>query len=103
MAVALAKKMITEKRVIWWAADRAAAKYYGLDLREEPGHGGVGVLLIYHPTEDFIRKQPNPDLVFFSKADLFDKEGCLTAFLVEKGYSLLSEMPGFRVWERDTS
>ena len=89
-----------EKRVIWWAADGPAAEYYGLDLREEPGHESVGVLLIHHPTMDFIRKQPNPDLVFISKTDIFDKEGCLTAFLVEKGYRLLSEMSGFRVLSR---
>jgi hypothetical protein len=95
-AAAAAKHAIAEDKTVWWSADRAAAKYYGLPVEQ----GNQFLALVINPHEPDLAKLPRPDLIILSKPDLYDENGALLAYLATERFADARALPAITVWRR---
>jgi hypothetical protein len=83
---------------VWWAADFAAARYYGLPLAEEMPRPGEA-LAVLNPTREFVAAHEAPAVLVLSKPDVYDAQGALRE-LAGAHYRIGRKLPAFSVYER---
>ena len=95
-AAAEARSALSKQKIVWWAADRAAAKYYLL-----PVDGSVsGFHLLASPTRQSVEELPPPDEIILSKPDLYDANHVLAEFVERNDSWSARTLPAFTVWRR---
>ena len=101
-AAALATNALAAGEVVWWAADPAAGRFYGVPVPSEPvlAPPAGQAVRIYSDTRQWLDQAPKPDLVLFSKPDLYDAQGSLAGYLTQGGYRRVRQLPAFTVWRR---
>jgi hypothetical protein len=94
-AAAIASTALHEGRTVWWAADFAAARYYGLPLVEnEPRQGEA--LAVMNPTREFAAAHEPPGVLVLSKPDVYDGQGALRELAAR--YGTPRELPAFSIY-----
>lgn len=77
--------------VVWWAADGAAARYYGLR----------GVFVVMSPDSGGLAALPPPDWVVLSKPDIFDGKDTIRTFLRDRIWVPTARFQSFEIYRRD--
>jgi hypothetical protein len=95
-AAAEARRALAQEKVVWWSADRAAGRYYGLPIDKADAQFRVVINAI--PAD--LEKLPPADVVFASKPDLYDSFAALDAFLRARRYQRVGSFAAFSVWRR---
>jgi hypothetical protein len=87
----------SKRGVVWWAADKESANYYGVF----PVHAGEqgSVFFANSRDADYLARLPVPDIVLLSKEDIYDRLGALRIYLTEHEYKITRTFPAFTVWE----
>ncbi len=94
-AAAIAKEHLADEKTVWWAADGAATVFYGVvDCRGGCVHRLMG------ETEDDMESLPFPDLIIFSKPDVYDRAGVLARFLKRHSFSEKVRVPAFSFYTK---
>ena len=78
--------------VIWWAADGAAFRYYGL----------AGAILMMSPPESALTDSPFPDWVVLSKPDVFDQHEAIRKFILTHGLVRVATLPSFEIYRESS-
>jgi hypothetical protein len=123
-AATIANNMVACGKVIWWAADGAAAKYYGLnpiDTMHALGNRSVlqpspvntlqtamntspistpRAYFAINSTVESLHNLPYPNVVILSKADIYDSSGQLQAWLEEQHFVTSEKFPAFEIWSK---
>lgn len=103
-AAAAAQTAMGDNRVVWWAADRAAADYYQVFPRlmssgENTTVGGQHpVFMANNRDAEYLGNLPKPTLVILSKPDIYDAGGHLRKFLADGNYKLLKPLASFTLY-----
>jgi len=99
-AATLAMASLAQGESVWWVADPAALHYYGVtgpDQAQVPHR----LLVVPGSPKDFERGLPSPDVVFYSKPDVYDNLNVVREFLQRGGYRVVSNLTAFTVWRRN--
>lgn len=108
-AAALARARADKGQVVWWAADRAAANFYGIDpqvfeMDEAPVRAAPPQIFMANNRDaEYLAHLPIPDLVILSKHDVYDAEGCLREFLEDRNISLITKLAAFEIFSQPQS
>jgi len=101
-AATLAKTTIQREGVVWWAADNAGAKYYGLDAGiPDASNSHRHALAVSIPAISgrmTYEELPLPQVVILSKSDIYDPKGRLAEWLDTHHFSIIQRFPAFTVW-----
>lgn len=97
-AAGSALDVISTGGIAWWAADAAAANYYGLF----PGHAGEPgpAYSSYSKDKDYLGKLPAPDVIILSKPDIYDPGSFVRTWISVNKFELTSSYTAFTVWRR---
>jgi hypothetical protein len=97
---AAAHDVLSQRQAAWWAADDAAARFYGLAPRTAgstpPGEQAVWSANSRDLT--YLTALPSPGLVVLSKPDIYDTDGILRAWLKENNYTIVRLHAAFTIW-----
>ena len=93
-AANLARNAIAANEKVWWIADELTGAYYKLPL------GSPNLTLSSSLTENSLASDPTPDLVCFSKPDIYDRHGKIDNYLREHDFKVTRVLPAFQVFER---
>ncbi len=96
-AAARAREAQAKGEVVWWAADGAGGRYYGLPTIEK--NVSTNVLLVVNVSPADLLPLPAPDLIAVSKPDTYDRSGAVTRYTIERYYSR-EELPAFTIYRR---
>jgi hypothetical protein len=77
-----------QNEVVWWAADQAAAKYYGLH----------DYLPVSNLNQSRLIYLPPPNWIVVSKADVYDRLGGIREFLTAKGADPEKTLQAFQIY-----
>lgn len=108
-ATAAALEAASHGGIVWWAADRAAANYYGIVPQVLAVDGAydrtapLQAFMANNRNAEYLTRLPKPDLVILSKHDVYDTDGCLRAFLTVHGYCLKTRLPTFEIFSQPRS
>lgn len=109
-AAEIAVQALDQGQRVWWAADYIGADYYRLPgefdaigvltSNQKPPvcHDLPGIQAVSNLDAACLAQKTAPDLVIFSKPDIFDLSGDLTRFLAAKGYRPVQTLPAFVIW-----
>jgi hypothetical protein len=92
-AATVARQALAKGDTVWWLADDATGRYYGLNESAKL----VSSLRILETDLNSIAK---PDVILLSKADLYDPEGKVTRYLRENNFKATAEVPAFQIFAR---
>jgi hypothetical protein len=98
----LALAALSERRTVWWNADKFGAWYYHLPLSESQPSPGKA-LLVNNPPAEALAGWPAPQWIAASKPDLFDNSGALARYISGHGFHLVAAFPAFIIWEAKES
>lgn len=105
-AAETARGVLQAGGVVWWAADRAAANFYGV-YPQVFALGGTPLMatppLIFMANNrdaEYLAHLPDPDLVILSKHDVYDSSGYLREFLIAHEFSLIKKLAAFEVFAK---
>ena len=93
----VAQEYLDRGKTVWWAADGAAVLYYGVSSSPDDRF-----YILMGESDDSLDKLPPPDLVVFSKPDVYDHSGALRRFLEANTYSELRRIPSFSFFKPDS-
>ncbi len=96
-AAKLALHAMESGRRVWWAADIAGARFYGL-FPAELGQDGQAFVANRRDVA-FLAELPPADLVILSKEDIYDPEGHLRSMLQVRGFTVTLRFPAMTVYE----
>ena len=104
-AAAVALETVNEGGTVWWAADRSAAQFYGLQTIVPDGINSVeasedGAFMANSRGAAYFATLPEPSLVILSKVDVYDRGGSLRCWLEENQYKLVARKPAFSFYEK---
>jgi hypothetical protein len=109
-AAAEACAVLDQGGVVWWAADPAAAKYYGLPpiLRGVPAawpaNDAAQIVIVSNLPALELEKMPPPSLIILSKTDIYDNTGSITRYIEKNGLSFeRNAFPAFSLARKSTS
>lgn len=98
-AVQIAQRALDEKKSVWWVAGALPAQYYHLDCAFlHPAAGKVFCVFCPQPSE--IQNLPVPDVIIFSKPDIFDSRGAVQDFIKQNNYHPAETLKSFVIWAR---
>lgn len=97
-SAALAKESLKRGEIVWWAADPAAARCYG--LQPSSPEGEEGLVLTKGASADRLDQMPAPALIVVSKPDIYDSSGALQKWLNERSYEKSQGFTAFTIWRR---
>ncbi len=110
-AAELALAELEQGGVVWWVAEFAAARYYGL-VRSKPIGGNEhwvrihsagarqgGLIKLFGVESAALVHLPRPNLVLYSKPDVYDARGAVRLWMEGGGYEQTAAFPAFQVWE----
>jgi hypothetical protein len=89
-----AKAALDEGKVVWWAADGSAPKYYG--TIPHAGHGQM--IMVKDKTCGQLESLPHPQMVFLSKPDVYDGHGAIRRVISARKMTKSSSFTAFTVW-----
>ncbi len=93
-AASEARQAIVGGKKVWWAADFNAAAYYGVPL------SSPNLTLSSNLDGASFQNLVTPDLVIFSKPDIYDPHGKIDNYLREHDFKVTRTLPAFRIFER---
>lgn len=111
-AAALAQAAFNQGQKVWWAADVIGARYYGLPgefdvMGELTGQhqapvckNMAGVQAVPNLGAPCLQALSLPDLVILSKPETFDTQGNLSAYLKDRRFTVVQNLPAFTIWQR---
>lgn len=101
-AAKMARSAIQEEGIVWWAADSAAAEYYGLKVlpaSEFATTGNVGsnavTGIIGSLNDQDYDRLPFPKLVILSKPDIYDRTSSLGTWITDHGFKKIGAASAF--------
>lgn len=94
-----ALERLASDETLWWAADTAGARYYGLSPSPAESPKGPCISVRNNSVEQ-LKGLPAPQWVVLSKPDIYDNNGNIHGFLKEGGYRLDRSFTSFSVWTR---
>jgi hypothetical protein len=97
-ACAIANATLAQGGTVWWTADDATARFYGLPVSNTPTPGMA--LFLWKPEPAQVARLAPPTLVVLSKPDLFDTNSGVRDFLKQHGYTQFQELPAFTFWRK---
>jgi hypothetical protein len=109
-AIALARDALARGEKVWWCADGSAAFYYGIPAPAGVAKVGAGEASPNMPGQAWmvrnvalkpLQEQPAPDVVIFSKPDLYDMQGGMREYLARNHYRVVQALPAFTLWQRE--
>ena len=92
-AAGLAQSAIARGETVWWAADTAAASYYGLQLNSS------NPIAVANPNQTELNSRPTPDLVVLSKPDIYDAGGELKSYLQNHNFRVTRTFAAFVIFQ----
>jgi hypothetical protein len=96
-AVAEAKILLADDKVIWWFADKSAAQYYSLPLVEpQDPLTGSGAVLMANEKE---LGDSMPDAIFVSRPENYDRFRLARKIARTLNASKNEDIHGFQIWE----
>lgn len=95
-AASLAREAVHQGETTWWAADAAAAIYYGLPK----GASNAVFTTLMNPRAEDLRRLRPPRIVVLSKHDVYDSSASISAYLAQHDYRIIRLLPAFSIWER---
>lgn len=114
-AAGKAHEVVKNGGVVWWAANKAAANYYGLSpiegtsttshsidspaLSHAVQSGSSSTFFSINQDVNYFESLPKADIVVLSKSDIYDRFGALQAWLRQHGYAVNRQFPAFTIWE----
>jgi len=90
-----ARKAIVGGKKVWWAADINAAAYYGVPL------SSPNLTLSSDLAGASFQRLVTPDLVVFSKPDIYDPQGKIENYLRERDFKVTRTLPAIQIFERE--
>ncbi len=87
------------REVVWWAADTSGARYYGL-APAEPGIPDSFCYSVRNNSTEELQALPQPRWVVFTKADIYDNNGRIMAYLQDGGYRRKRSFTSISIWTR---
>jgi len=96
-AANLARSVIATNEKVWWIADELTGAYYKLPL-DSPN-----LTLSSSLIESSLASAPTPDLVCFSKPDIYDPSGKIDNYLREHDFKVTRVLPAFQIFERQSA
>jgi hypothetical protein len=96
-AANLARDAVAANEKVWWIADEITGAYYKLPL-DSPN-----LTLRSSLNEDSLEAAPTPDLVCFSKPDIYDPRGMIGSYLREHDFKVTRVLPAFQIFERQSA
>ena len=102
-AAALARQTIGDGGVVWWAADRSGAQYYGLgaiiqDANDFERTQEGDAFMVNSRDANYLARLPAPSLVVLSKEDVYDRHGALRTYFLQNNFSPSNVFSAFTVW-----
>lgn len=94
-ACQMAKSALEKEKVIWWAADGSAPKYYGV----LPYSGKGRIIMVKDKTCEQLLNYPSPQMVILSKPDVYDVHGAIRQVIGKSAMSQIASFPAFTVWD----
>jgi hypothetical protein len=95
-AAEIARSALAEKKSVWWAAAIAGAQYYHLDYSTESPESGKAFCTFFAD----VTKYAPPDVIVFSRPDVFGANGALEKIIRENGYRPIQTLNGFVIWSK---
>jgi hypothetical protein len=95
-AVQVARRALDGGQSVWWVAGIRPAEYYHLDCATtgpEPGK-------VFSPRSAEIQNLAAPDVIIFSKPDIFDARGTVQDWIRENNYHPVETLKSFVVWTK---
>jgi len=109
-AAAVAHDAGLAKAVVWWAADPAAANFYGVfpsvgtpapsDLQNS-SPATSSVYFANNRSAEYLSGLPKADVAILSKVDIYDPNGTLRAWMTANGFAVTRTFPAFTIWEKE--
>jgi hypothetical protein len=96
---ALGREALAQGKIVWWSAESQGALVYRMALTTRPTNTPAALLII-NPDQTTLQALAKPDLVLFSKPDLYDGQGAIQSYLKQNDYLLVQSLPAFTVWRR---
>ena len=109
-AVNVAQEAIAKGQRVWWAAANLGANHYGLAgefdfMAEMTGKSKpfdcsdrAGAQPVAYMSRDCLQLLSPPDVVIFSKPDVFDASGAIADYLIVGKFTETQYLPAFVVW-----
>lgn len=95
-AVAIATEALQEGKCVWMSCNSLTALIYNPALEETDRFVHCS-----SPDPEELRAAPAPDLVLVNRPDTWDIRGTLADYIAERGWPLVDEFHGFRVYRPD--
>ncbi len=89
-AAMVARQAQQEGKAVWWLADISTGLYYEVPLDSAQ----------VDASPDRPQTQTPPEVVIFSKPDVYDGSGKAQAYLRENDFRLVQTLPAFTIWRR---
>lgn len=96
-AAFLAGQALRRGETVWWNADAAGPKYYGLPTGNEPSAAGA-VVVVNNLSLDELPSGKSPEWVLVSKTDTYDQRGAVQRYLANGGYRATTNLAAFVIW-----
>jgi hypothetical protein len=93
-AASVARAAVDANEKVWWLADESTGEYYKLPL-DSPN-----LTLRSNLTDSSLTMVAMPDLVCFSRPDIYDQRGEIDNYLREHNFKVTRVLPAFRIFER---
>jgi len=106
-AAQVALEALKRGGTVWWAADQAAAVYYGLvDVPADrtPTQSETSewnFFPVFRHTRDELALFPSPDLICLSKKDVYDPHGAVTEYAAESELGETLTLRAFSIFSRE--
>lgn len=95
-AAAIARSALAEKKSVWWAAAYYGARYYHLDCATNSPEKGK----VFCTVNAEVTKYPLPDMIIYSKPDVFDPNRVIEKIIRENGYRPVETLTDFVIWSK---
>lgn len=93
-ASAEARRALVDQKKVWWAADASTAIYYSVPL-DSPN-----LILSQNLNDRAFETVSPPDLVVYSKPDLYDTQHKIDNYLRAHDFKVTRVLPAFQIFER---
>lgn len=99
-AAAVARAALSGGEVVWWAADPAGGRFYGLNAQDSNcSQSASNVQMLFNPTPSELNHlSERAWTVILAREDVYDAYGSIRNALSNAGYEQSLSLPGFRVY-----
>ncbi len=109
-AATIARQLLGQGKSVWWAADPAGARYYGVAVSLRPdGSPDVnsrgrsqeqtsGAFYVANLVPAALSQLPQPAMVILSKTDIYDGAGHLRSWAGQNSFTIQEVFPAFQIF-----